>query len=109
MQGNNNDDNRYNPHSHSSIDKIEAAREEQKAQELAVKAASEELKLCMNRLFGTPDGKHFLNCMIGYCGINLFDKEINPAKLIEDKGKRQVWLEFIRPHLDKAILAELDN
>lgn len=103
------ENNRYNPLSHSSIDAINERKGEREAQELAIKAASEELKVCMNRLFDTSDGKHFLNCMIGYCGINLFDKEINPAKLIEDKGKRQVWLEFIRPHLDKSILAELDK
>lgn len=67
----------------------------------------EDYKTVVNRLFSTPDGLYFLNDLIDYCGINSFDKELNPAKLIEDRGKRKVFLEMIRPYLDKIILQQL--
>lgn len=68
----------------------------------------EEYKVVVNRLFSTPDGKYFLNDLIDYCGIHSFDQQLNPAKLVEDAGKRKVFLEMIRPHLDKTILMELN-
>ncbi len=103
------EDKGYNPFSHSSIDELNRKREEEKQRTLRLKEEEEEYRLVINRLFASEDGQYFLNKMKRACGLNSFDKEINPAKLIEDRGRRAVWFELIRPYLDKTILMQLEQ
>lgn len=99
----------YSPFSHDSIDKMTQKRKEQKELELRIKEEEEEYRIVINRIFASDDGKYFLNKLKRSCGLNTFDKEINPAKLIEDRGRRAVWFELIRPYLDKSILMQLEQ
>ena len=104
-----NKEDRYNPLGTDTIDKMLAKK---KAELKAKEAAEEEIQdyiKAINRLFASEDGKFFLNKMKRACGINSFDKEINPAKLIEDRGRGLVWFELIRPYLDVNILRELEQ
>lgn len=93
----------------SILDRIAKERLEKNQREFLLKEEVEEYTMVVNSLFASEHGKYFLNKLIRYCGINSFDNELNPAKLIEDAGKRKVYLEIIRPFLDVTILAELDN
>lgn len=104
-----NNETKYNPLSHSSIDKQLRDREEEKARLLREKELMEEYINAMNRLFASSDGKFFLNRLKRACGINSFDKELNPAKLVEDRGRRSIWFDLIQPHLDINILRELEQ
>ena len=104
-----NNETPYNPLGRDSIDKMLEKREAAKKQELTLKEEEEDYIITINRLFASDDGKYFLNKLKRACGLNLFDKEINPAKLIEDAGRRKVWFELIRPYLDKNILRELEQ
>lgn len=74
-----------------------------------LKEREADYKASLNRLASSPDGQLFFNTMIRYCGINTFDKVLNPAKLVEDAGKRKVFLELVRPYLEKEILNQLDH
>lgn len=91
-----------------SIDDILRKREQRKHDEAILKEEIEQYTNAVNRLFSSEDGKFFLKKLVMYCGVNSFDKQLNPAKLIEDSGKRKVFLELIRPFLDKTIRAELE-
>lgn len=99
----------YNPLGKDTIDKMLEKKQAQERQQLMLKEEQEEYRNAINRLFSSPDGKFFLNKLKRACGLNSFDKDINPAKLIEDAGRRKVWFELIRPYLDKTILSELEQ
>ena len=92
-----------------TIDKMLAKKAAEEKQRLLIQAEEDDYINAINRLFSSPDGKFFLNKLKRSCGLNSFDKEINPAKLIEDRGRGLVWHELIRPYLDKSILAELEQ
>ena len=103
------DNEKYNPLSKSSIDDLLKKRAEAEKEVVLAQEEVQDYTDCINRLFSSDDGKFFLNKLKRACGLNLFDKEINPAKLIEDRGRRAVWFELVRPYLDKSLLRELEQ
>ncbi len=94
---------------HDTIGKLLESKQNQEHQQALLAEEIEQYRLSLNRIFSSPDGKLFLKKIVKYCGINTFDTQLNPAKLIEDAGKRKVYLELIRPYLDKTILMELEQ
>jgi len=103
-----NSDLTYNPFdTTSSIDKIGEAREKRERQQALLAEEVREYRLVLNRLFASPDGQFFLKKLIKYCGVNSFDNSINPTKDVKDAERRKVYLELIRPYLDKTILMEI--
>lgn len=101
------EDKPYNPMAHDSIDKLLASRARNQKRQAEMIEQVEEWKTVLNRLFSSPDGQYFLKGLIKYSKIHSFDNPTNPAKLVEDEGKRKVYLELIRPFLDKTILMEI--
>lgn len=93
----------------SILDRMVRDREELDRIEAVLKEEEADYRAALNRLASSPDGQYFFNKMIRYCGINTFDKVLNPAKLVENEGKRKVFLELVRPYLNKEILNELDR
>jgi len=62
-----------------------------------------------NSLFGSPNGKLFIKYLLRSIGLFAVDNTRDPAKLLEDKGKRQIYLQLIRPYLTPELLMELEN
>lgn len=103
-----NNDLPYNPFdTSSSIDKIADARERKKQQQAALAEEVAEYKLVLNRLFASQDGQYFLKKLIKWSGVYSFDNSGNPTKDVKDAERRKVYLELIRPYLDKTILMEI--
>ena len=96
-------------YSNDSIDKIKKNREKSASDRLKLKEEEEQYALSINRLFSSEDGLFFLNKMKRACGINLFDNELNPAKLVEDRGRASVWHKLIRDHIDVEILRKTEQ
>lgn len=92
----------------SILDRIARDRLEGQHREALLKEEIEEFKACVNRLFSSPDGQYFLNKYLRFAGLTSFDKVLNPAKLVEDRGRQSVWFELLRPYLKKQIRAKLD-
>lgn len=99
----------YNPFSHGSIDKLLDKRKQQEHQQELLKEEVEDFRKVVNALFSTPNGLYFLNKLKRACAVNSFDNKLNPAKLVEDNGRRAVWFMLIQPHVDKAILRETEQ
>lgn len=99
----------YDPFSGGSIEGIIEKRKERELQGELLKEEIEEYRKVVNALFSTPNGLYFLNKMKRACGVNSFDNKLNPAKLVEDNGRRSVWHELIRPHVDVSILRETEQ
>lgn len=99
----------YNPFSSDTIDKMLADRAKREKAKALIDEEVVEYKRALNRLFSSRDGRFFLKKLIRYCGIYSFDKTLNPAKLIENDGKRKVYLEMIRPYLEPDVIAKLEN
>lgn len=93
---------------HGSIDAILARRANKEDLDALKKAEYEKFRIATNEIFNSDNGRYWLSRLMRYCHINTFDKELNPAKLVEDRGKQMVFLEFILPHLDKEIRKELE-
>ena len=86
-----------------------AYREAMLKQEAIAKESEEDYKNALNGMAATPNGQFVLKQLIRYCGVFAHDDVLNPAKLVEDRGKRSVYLKLIRPYLDKQTLIELEN
>lgn len=100
----------YNPFdTSSSIDKLAEAKENRKKQEALLAEEVHQYREVLNRLFASPDGQFFLKKLIKYCGVYSFDNSINPTKDVKDAERRKVYLELIRPYLDKTILMEIQQ
>lgn len=93
----------------SVIDQFIQRKQSQENQAAILKEEIEEYKRVLNIVFSSPAGKEFGKYLLRYCGIFTFDKVLNPAKLVEDRGKRAVYLDLIRPYLEKTVKMELEG
>lgn len=62
----------------------------------------EKWKQLVNRVASTPDGKFFLQMLVTHSEIFNLDQVLNPAKLVEDRGRKEFYLNHVRPYLDKT-------
>jgi len=94
---------------HSIVDAM-AKRESdrQKQQEIVIENI-EEYKVALNRIFSMNEGKLLAKYLLRFCMVFNDDAQLNPAKLIEDKGKRAVWLKMVRPYLDRQLIMEIES
>ena len=102
------DEEQYNPLGQDTVGEMLRKRADAEQRKVLLEEEIQDYSDAVNRLFSSPDGKYFLGKLIKYIGRNSFDKDINPAKMIEDRGKNMVYLELIRPYLDKTVLMEMD-
>lgn len=109
MEQSKDEEERYNPFDKASINDLLKKRELAQEREAVIKEELEDYKKAVKRLFNSADGRYFLKNLVRYIGIHSFDTQINPAKLIEDRGKKRVYLELIRPFLSGSIRAEVEN
>jgi hypothetical protein len=94
----------------SILKKIEEKKRQSEIAEQVVIERVDDYKVALNRIFSSPDGKYFAKYLLKY--INLFNDNFdisNPAKLIEEKARRAVYLKMIRPYLDVEIRKEIEN
>lgn len=93
----------------SIIDELARRQQEREKSEQVVIENIEEYKLALNRIFSMNEGKLMAKYLLRFIGLNQDRDDINPAKLIEDKGKKSVYLRMIRPYLAREIRAEIEN
>jgi hypothetical protein len=92
----------------STVTRLLNEAADRKRQEEITKEELEELKKCVNRIFASRDGQFFGKCLVRFCGVFKVDTETNSVKLVEDNGKKKVYLQFIRPLLDKTLRMEIE-
>lgn len=90
----------------SKIDEIESRKE---LKESMTKEQLDAFVRSINGIFSTEFGIHFGKLLIKYCRVFSPDNTANPQQMLEDAGKRKVYLEFIRPYLDKDIKSKLEE
>lgn len=93
----------------ASIDEITKRREEALKHKAILEEEIIEYKMVINRLASTPDGQYFLRKLIKFAGIYSFDNDINPAKMVEDRGKRRAYVELVRPFLETSTRITLES
>lgn len=93
----------------SIVDLLAKRQEEREKQQEVIVENIEEYKLSLNRIFAMNEGKILAKYMLRFSGVFADDNQLNPAKLIEDKGKRAYYLKMIRPFLDPQLRMELEN
>jgi len=86
---------------------MKKAKEKEKQEELKIEAA-EEWKKLVNSIAASENGKTFLKFMVKASGVFNIDSQLNPAKLVEDRGRKEFYLKFIRPYLETSIRSEIE-
>lgn len=100
---------KYPESSPSIIDKKVEQRKAQKKVEDAQAERLKEYKRAINGVFNTPNGRVLWSFLLDFCGVWHDDPELNPAKLIEQRGKRMVVTTGIKPLLEQKVLNKLEQ
>lgn len=93
----------------SVVDNLLAKHAEAHKQAEIVIENEKDYRAAVNRIFSRNDGKLLIKYLLKFSGIYNDSPQINPAQLIEDKGKRAYYLKMIRPYLDKTLRMEIEN
>jgi hypothetical protein len=81
------------------VKKLSDREENRKKQEEVIIERADEWKETINRLLSTEDGKLLAKYLIKFCRVFTPDNSSNQIELVENNGKRKVYLELIRPYL----------
>ena len=73
------------------------------------KEREQEFKLSLNRIFSTNVGQMFGKYLIIYRGVVAPTRATDPVRRLEAQIKRDIYMEFIRPYLDRDVRIELEN
>lgn len=91
----------------STLDKILERKAEQERKEAIIAEEVADYKAVLERICSSPDGQFIMKKLIRYCGVFSFDHKIDGGKLVEDAGKRKVFLELFYPYLSKPTLTKI--
>ena len=83
----------------SIIEKILNERAQKDKFEDILKENAEEYKKCVNGIASTPNGQYVLKILRNACGMDSYQRKLDPAGLIEENGKRSIWIEMFHNHL----------
>ena len=62
----------------------------------------------LNGVVSTPNGKHFLKVLVNYLDLHNFKQSLEPRDMFLERGKKQVYLELIRPYLETEVRKEIE-
>jgi len=78
-------------------------------EQVAMKAEElKEWKATVNRLAATKDGAHVLRIMVLLSGAFQPGNIKDTVRMVEDNGRADFYLRWIRPYLDKTTRAEIE-
>lgn len=63
----------------------------------------------INTITDTPEGMYFFKCLVKFVGLYHDNPSLDSAKLIEDKGRKSVYLRLIRPYLNPDSIKEIES
>lgn len=89
------------------MDYFRRMRENKEHQEMRVEELKE-WKATLNRLAATKDGAHMLRVMVLLSGLFQPGNIKDTVRMVEDSGKADFYLRWIRPHLDPSLRKEIE-
>lgn len=69
----------------------------------------EDYSKALKGMAGSEFGNYFLKTLVNYIGLFEFKESQNHADMLMMRGKKQVYLELIRPYLTKTQRKEIEN
>ncbi len=93
----------------SVINDILEKRAQKRVQEEQIVENVEEYKAALEKIFTSEDGKIFYKYLARYCRLHTVEEGLNTVRMVEDNGKRSVFLKGIRPFLSKSTLIKLEE
>jgi hypothetical protein len=90
------------------VKKLSEREEQRKKQQEVVIERADEWKEALNRLLNTDDGKLLAKYLIKFCRVFAPDNSSNQIELVENNGKRKVYLELIRPYLFNQTIKDIE-
>jgi hypothetical protein len=64
--------------------------------------------LALNGMAKSEYGKHFLKTLVSYLNLHEFRGSLEPRDMFLERGKKQVYLELIRPYLETEVRKEIE-
>lgn len=93
----------------SAVDRIEELQAQQAEAKKMSKAEWETWKQALLLLCADDNFIHFLKGMVAFSGLYTDDiTQTNQLKLFEDRGRKQFYLKYVRPFLDKKTKAAIE-
>lgn len=93
----------------SAVERMLKRREEEQKQREIIIENEAEWKDAANSLFASPNGKLLAKYLLRYCNVFSIDSTSNNVMMIENNGKRKVYLELIRPFLTAEVRSFIEN
>ena len=85
-------------------------RKKAKADVLAKHAEQlKEYAIALNRICTTEDGLMVVRGILQYSGVFAHPDKVNPTDLLEERGKRGVYLQAVRPFLEAENRAKVES
>jgi len=69
---------------------------------------ADEYKRALNNCMGTEDGIFVLRYILRYVGL-FSEGSMDAIKLLDERGRKSVYLNMIRPYLDQEILRKVET
>lgn len=93
----------------SVVNEILAKREEERRQNEIIVKNKEEYSRALNGIFSTEDGALFYKYLVKICKIYTIGEYASPVTELEERGRRRLFLEYIRKYLNKDLLIKLES
>ena len=85
------------------------ARQRENKEQAAMHAEElKEWKATLNRVAATKDGAHMLRVMITLAGIFQPGNIKDTVRMVEDNGKADFYLRWVRPYLDSTLRKDIE-
>jgi len=93
----------------NTVSKLLASREDRERAEAVVIENIKEYKRSLNDVAATPSGELFLKTLIKVFGIHNPKGNLDAVSLIRANAKSDIYLEFIRPHLEIELRQKIES
>lgn len=95
--------------SESQVNELLERRASKQAEKEKIIENAEEYRVAVNKIFTTPEGEIFYKYLVKFCRVYGYEGMGNTVKMVEDNGRRAVFLEAVRPFLNKETRVKLED
>lgn len=94
----------------STVERIQARRDGHDHVQDLLNEQRDEYARAVNALAASDNGRFVLRMIVKYCNLyHVPSGPINPSQMIEDQGKKKVYLDMIRPFIETALLNDIER
>lgn len=93
----------------SALERLKEAQRKKESFEALMIENKELHKNCVQKIADTEEGRIFFQNLFHACGVRAITPCNNPQQMLEDNGKRRVYIEAIFPYLTTKQVAKIEQ